>query len=650
MDLWTVDYESFYGDGYTLSSMTTEAYVRDPRFETIMVGLKLNKEKSYWVPGPEVGKHLKSLRLERCAVLCHHTHFDGLITSYHYAIRPKVWFDTMGMARALHGANGRLSLDKLAERYGIGKKGDEVMKVRNMHFADFTPDALARYGGYCCNDVDLTYELFLRMQPRFSRYELELNDSVIRMFTEPEIVLNVPLLQGYVEELQVEKQRLMLEAGVTLDDLMSNDRFAEALRYLGVEPPMKISPSWLKKSPGERDPEPVMVYAFAKTDEAMQELQEHEDERVQLLVEARLKNKTTIAQKGAERMIAMAGRGRATVYLKYSGASGTHRLSAGDKINWQALKRGSKLREAFEAPEGHVVLAGDSSNIEARLLDWLAGQEDMVEAYRAYDRGEGPDIYCVMAEKIYHRPIVKKADPDARQMGKRVKLAFGFGQGAPTFRDSVRREAKEKVKDAEGNVILNEDGTPKERPLVLEIGLCQEVCDIYRASHQEVQKLWNRCTQALFCIARGEEGVAVDYRGIVRTCKDGLQLPGGLQILYPELKRAKDEQTGYMEWTFWNGKHREKLYGSKVTENIIQALARLVVMEQCMALKKAADGLAKWVHSVHDEGVFVVPLFEAPYVRELLVEKMRTAPSWAPDLPLNCEVGFHRSYGKMVKH
>lgn len=634
MDLVVLDYETFYGDGYTLSSMTTEAYVRDPRFEAILVSVRVNNERTYWVPRPEIGKHLKSLKLESKAVLCHHAHFDGLITSYHYGIFPRLWLDTLGMARALHGANGRLSLDKLAERYGIGKKGDEVLKVRGMHYADFGPARLAQYGRYSCNDVDLTYELFMRMAPHFSKSELQLNDRIIRMFTEPHVQLDAQMLSDYAADLREEKQRLMLEAGVAKDDLMSNERFATALKALGVDPPMKISPTWLKKPPAEREPIAPLTYAFAKTDEAMQKLQEHPDFRVQVLVEARLKNKTTIAEKGAERLIAMSQRGLATIYLKYSGASGTHRLSAGDSINWQALKRGSKLRDALMAELGYAIVVGDSSNIEARVLDWLAGQEDMIEAYRRYDRGEGPDIYCVMAEKIYGRPIDKALDPDERQMGKRVKLAFGFGQGALTFQASVRREAKGK------------DG----KPLVLDIKLCEEVCKIYRNSHKRVTALWDRCNQALACIARGQVGVNVDYRGVVKTCVDGIELPGGLKILFPELKREKDPETGYMEWTFWNGKSREKIYGSKMVENIVQALARLIVLGQCLSFAQEAKGRPVWwVHSVHDEGVFVAHEFEAPWAFERLMAKMKIPPAWAPDLPLNSEGGMHRRYG-LAKH
>jgi hypothetical protein len=520
----------------------------------------------------------------------------------------------------LHGANGRLSLAKLAERYGIGAKGTEVHNMRGLRYADFTPQLLDIYGRYSCNDSDLTYELGKRMITRFSREELEINDRVVRMFTEPVLALDTDLLRRYADQLRADKVYVMLQAGVQAEDLMSNPKFAACLQELGVDPPMKISPTTGK-----------LTFAFAKTDAGIQALQEHPDERVQILVEARLKNKTTIAEKGAERLIAMQARGPATVYLKYSGASGTHRLSGGDKFNWQSMKRGSDLRNAVMAQVGHKVVVGDSSNIEARMLDWLAGQEDMVQVYRDADAGVGPDMYCVMGEKVYGYPVNKKDFPDERQFGKVTKLGLGFGMGGAKFVFAVRGQAKGK------------DG----KPLVITQKFSNDVVEIYRNAHPQVKKLWKRGEAALKAISNGQAGLDVDYRGVVKTCKDGLIMPGGLQILYPDLQFAKSTDKDWGgEWTFWNGKTRERIYGPKVIENIIQCLARIVVFDQCRLTAKALDGIAIWVHSVHDEGIFVAQDFYAPFVQETLQSHMRVSPAWAPDLPLNSEGGFHQRYGK----
>jgi DNA polymerase len=627
MDLITGDFETYYADGYTLSGKdtTTESYVRDVRFETILCSFKVNAERPFWVPRDDVPAALRDLQLERRAFLAHHAHFDGLILSDHYGVRPRLILDTLGMARALHGANGRLSLAKLAERYGLGVKGDEVINARGLHFADFGAQQLERYGDYSCNDSELAWQLAQRMVPRFSRDELAINDQIVRMFTEPVLELDVDLLHAYAERLRVEKLTLMLQAGVQRADLMSADKFAQALMDLGVEPPRKVSPAWLKKSPDERPATPVMVYAFAKTDPEMQALQEHPNEQVQMLVEARLKNKTTIAEKGAQRLMGMASRGAATVYVKYSGAA-THRLSGGDKFNWQSMKRKSDLRNAVMAPAGHVVVVADSSQIEARVTDWLAGQDDMVEVFRRHDAGQGPDPYCVLGEKIYGRVITKEDDPDERHLSKKAKLGLQYGMGWERFGLTVRGEAK----TAEG------------RPLILAPAFSLHVVEVYREAHYQVKKLWRRGEAALAEIAQGTVGVAVDFRGIVRTCTDGLIMPGGLKILFPDLQYDKAAS----EWTFWNGKSREKIYGPKVIENIVQCLARIIVFGQCLATQREAAELARWVHSMHDEGIFVTHAYYAPWLLGTLMRHMRTPPAWAADLPLNSEGGFHQRYGQ----
>lgn len=642
MDILTTDFETYWANDYTVSTMTTESYIRDPRFETILCGFKINNEPGWWVKGPDVGAALRDLNLSKRIVLAHHAHFDGLILSHHYGVKPRMWLDTLGMARHLYGPHGGLGLAKLATRFNIGVKGGDVINAKNLRLADFGPYQLGKYGEYCVNDCDLEYALYLLMAGEFSAEELMVNDQIVRMFTEPVMQLDREMLERYRSRLAVEKTTLMLRAGAQKDDLMSNDKFANLLMELGVDPPRKVSPTFAKKTPEDqavaltKNPDAAWSWAFAKSDRAMQELQEHPDERVQILVEARLKNKTTIAEKGAERLIAMGERGEATVYLKYSGAQGTHRLSGGDKFNWQAMKRGSDLRSAVQAAPGHKVCVVDSSTIEARLLDWLAGQEDMVQVYRKADSKEGPDVYCTLASRIYKYPVSKANHPLERQMGKVAKLGLGYGMGAEKFIFAVRAQAKDK------------DG----KPLKISGKFSEEVVGIYRESHPQVKKLWKRGEQALECIAAGDDGVNVDFRGVVKTAKDGLILPGingskGLRIWYHDLRkvRAPPGSVFEFEWEFWNGKERERIYGAKVIENIIQCLARIIVMGQCLNTIRETARVARWTHSMHDEGVFVAPDFYAPWVLGRAMEHFRVPPPWAPSLPLNCEGGLHQRYG-----
>ena len=126
MDLITLDMETYYANDYTLSRLTTEAYVRDPRFEAILCGFKVNDQPAYWVDAPDIPRELAALDIGNNAVLCHHAHFDGLILSHVYGVTPKAWFDTLSMARGELGQKVKMGLAALAERFGLGQKGVEV--------------------------------------------------------------------------------------------------------------------------------------------------------------------------------------------------------------------------------------------------------------------------------------------------------------------------------------------------------------------------------------------------------------------------------------------------------------------------------------------------------------------------------------------
>ena len=652
MDLYTLDFETFYDQTYSLSKITTEAYVRDDRFEAILLGIKRNDEPTIMLRGAErIMKGLDKLRatLEKSAILCHHAQFDGFILNHHYSIRPKVWFDTLSMARALNGAGVRNSLSALAERYGRGQKGTEVISAKGKHHIDFSKDELERYAIYCANDVDLTYTLFMEdFLPNYPRQELRLIDKVIRTFTEPMLRLDSPHLDEYVKAMRGRKAQLILESGVTREDLMSNEKFATRLLGLGVVPPKKISPTTGKPT-----------YAFAKTDDGMAALAEYPDEAVQALVAARLGNKSTINETRAVRMSNMGDRGAAPIYLNYSGASQTHRMSGGDSMNWQNLSKTKApkaecvgdlivtpegignvvdeitrpseqsdqdvlwvtvggdyfkaddchtfgLRDAVYAPPGYVLVVVDSANIEARVLDTIAGQHDAVRRYR-----DKQDPYLHLAGQIYNREITK-ADYQERQLGKVAKLGLGYGMGASKFQDTAI------------NWGVDISGT-----------LAQHTVNIYRGTHKKVTDFWSRCENALPHVGR-EGAHQIDSSGLLCTSKEGILLPSGLQIRYPELHK---DSTG---WSYNTGRFRTKIYSGKIAENCVQALARIIVTDQWLQIEKAGYHVA---HFVHDELVLCVRQEEAQEALEYALEVMRASPSWWPEVPLDAAGDIAVIYG-----
>jgi len=236
----------------------------------------------------------------------------------------------------------------------------------------------------------------------FPKDELRLIDLTMRMYTDPLIEIDTDLLTSHLQAVRERKQKLLEDFGgdTALETIMSNPKFAEHLRSLGVEPPMKTSLRTGKET-----------YAFSKTDQDFLALQEHPDERVAVAVTTRLGAKSTIEETRTEAMLGVAERGRLPIMLNYCGAH-TNRFSGGDKLNLQNLPRGGAIRRSLKAPRGCVLVASDLSQIEARMLAWLAGQEDLVESFR-----EGRDVYCEFASTIYSREITK-ADKSERFVGK----------------------------------------------------------------------------------------------------------------------------------------------------------------------------------------------------------------------------------------
>lgn len=405
MDIVTIDFETYYDRDYSLSKMTTEAYVRDPRFEVIGVAIKVNDYPTDWYAGSDPGRFLRQLDYRDKAILCHNTAFDGAILSWHYGIRPKLWLDTLSMARPLHNITVGGSLKALAEHYGLGAKGDEVLRTLGMRRADFSDEAMARYAEYCIKDVDLTYKLFRRLAKGFPPSELQLIDQILRMYTEPMLVLDTELLNQHLETVVTRRQELVESLGFDTNDnakstLMSNDKFAAYLKACGVEPPMKTS-----KTTGKP------AYAFSKTDKAFTDMVEHPDERISTAVAARLGVKSTIEESRTRSLLGVASRGPLPILLNYYGAH-TGRLSGGDKMNLQNLPRGGALRRSLRAPDGMVLVACDSSQIEARMVAWLAGQKDLVQLF-----ADKRDVYCEFASVVYGRTITK-ADKLERFVGK----------------------------------------------------------------------------------------------------------------------------------------------------------------------------------------------------------------------------------------
>ena len=607
MNRVVLDFETYYDRDYSLTKLTTEEYIRDERFEAIGVAIKINDEPAQWYPQMHIEKGLRTVDWENSLVIGQNMMFDAAILAWRFDRKARAWGDTLGMSRALFPHDKAHGLAAQAKRHSIGMKGDEVINALGKRHKDFTEEQLARYGEYCINDVELTTKLFdlYATDYKFPVGEMKLIDATLRMFVEPKLVLDAPLLREYVVEVRETQEALLAAVNIDRAQFMSNKQFAELLREYGVEPPTKISLTTGKET-----------YAFAKTDEDFKRLmEEHPDPRVNALVAARLGVKSTIEETRAERFLQMSNRGAFPVPLRYYGAH-SGRWSGQDKVNLQNLPARdptkNTLKRAIKAPSGYVIIDCDSSQIEARTLAWLAGQMDLVDAF-----ANKQDVYRIMAAQIYG-VAPDQVDKTQRQVGKTVILGAGYGVGHAKLRLFLKTGAKVEVSEEEAKRII----------------------DTYRRTYYRIPELWKRADTALAMLA-AQMPMPVDAQQLVHVVPGkGLSLPSGLHIQYPDLRQFADEE-GQLRWHYTSRGRIVAVYGGKCVENFTQAVARCVVGEQMLRIAKRYTP----VLTVHDAVACISPEEEAEEAQRYVEECMSWRPRWAGTLPLACEAGRGASYG-----
>jgi len=600
----TLDMETYYSKTYSLSKLTTEEYVNGDEFEVIGVGIKVDDKPTIFYTGTkeELKAYLDLYDIPNQILLCHNTFFDATILSEYFGITAKKYLDTLSMARAIHGISVGGSLAKLVEYYELGAKGTEVVNALGKHLKDFTEEELARYGEYCVNDVEVTYKLFHALMPHFNTQELSLIDITIKMATNPTLTIDLPMLESYLHEVRTKKEDLLSRVVADKKELMSNPKFAALLVQYGVEPPMKVSPTTGK-----------LTYAFAKTDDGLKDLLEHDNPYVQVLVSTRLGVKSTIEETRTERFIGIAKR---TNYLPiplnyYGAATGRWSAGGGQKVNFQNLPRESTLKKAIVAPDGMVVVGADLSNIELRVGLWVC---DEMEALKSL--GDGRDLYKEFASLAFNVDYeeVTKAQ---RFIGKTSQLGLIFGVGAAKLRDAVKSGSGTDLGEMEAKRIV----------------------DLYRNTYTGVTAFWKTCSSAIKAIADdGEFTFGRDGLYVVDG-KRGVKFPSGLYMQYPQLENVMDESSGEKGYKYKLRNGYDRLYGGKLTNNLVQGTARCIMSEAMVRIAKRYQIAL----SIHDALYIVVPEDEAQEALDFLIYEMCRPPEWMQGIPLAAEGGWGRS-------
>jgi DNA polymerase I-like protein with 3'-5' exonuclease and polymerase domains len=621
LDLITLDFETYYDQKYSLRAKeyNMSEYIRDPQFKIHCVGIKRNDEPVRWYRDRDVADALRSIQWDKSALLCHNTAFDGLILSHHFGIVPAYYFDTLSMARAVHSNALGAGLDEVATFYGKGNKLPNVLNLTK-GIKDLDDNLMAQLAKYCAEDVRLCYEIFQELNKQYPQSELDLIDLTVRLFTDPVLRVDTDAVTEALDAELEERDELIARTGLAPEQLRSSNKFADALKALSVTPPTKVSERTGKDA-----------YAFAKSDEGFMDLLEHEDERVRNLCEARLASKSTINETRAYRFLKAGADGmKLPVLLNYWGAH-TGRWSAGNKMNMQNLpsarsKSRGALRKSILAPEGCVLVVADSAQIEVRVNAWLAGQTDMLQAFR-----EGRDIYSEFATTFYGRTITNSEETKMeRQVGKTAVLGLGYGMGAQKFQKSL--------KSGNPSVVVTDQES-------------QDVTTTYRQTYRYISMAWRQMEGILGLLVDNQSGTWK----VLKYEDSSIVLPNGMRLLYPGLTHTDDgycyygltdhyriEEAQALETKIHGNLVSYKIYGALLWENIIQALARIIIAEQMLIISKRY----RVVMTTHDEIVAVAPKDEADEALQFMFDVMLTSPSWAPDLPLNASGGYAENYSK----
>jgi len=612
-----LDFETYYDSTYSLLYMSAIEYIAHWNFEMLGCGVAVDDGDPIFMPQTQVINFLRDIK-EPYVAISHNALFDMLILSHLYQIHPTICVDTMSMSRALlahETKRGSVSLATILAHLGLQGKLDTLKDMRGVHWTDLTIDSdlLLRFVTYTLRDVVGCREIYDRLIGQFPAQELRIMDRTIRMVTQPQLMLDANILHTYYMEITTKKENILAQLGHDKAQYMSAEKFATLLRQQGVDPPRKWSQA-----------QQTWVYAFARTDPAFIELQEHPNPTVGMLVEARLGLKTTIEETRTRRLFSISdfSDGWLPVPLKYSGTH-THRFSGDWKLNLQNLsvRKTKTLRTAIYAPEDNVILAVDAAQIEARITAWLAGESQLLSQFAS-----GSDVYSWFGSQMFGYSINKKDHPTERFTAKTIVLGLGYGMGATKLLLTLTNAAAEqgfKIKYT--------------------IEQCLAWVDFYRRRFPFIRQLWRDAQFMLNVMVANQT-----TKNTIGPCfPDGqtIVLPSGLRLYYDSLSFDGAETT------YIYGDIKRKIYGAKLIENVVQSLDHICVAEANIRTETRCRkelGLdIRLAMQVHDENVYAVPKDKLDPVKQIALEEMSRSPVWGPDLPLAAEAKVGQNFGEL---
>lgn len=620
-----LDVETYQDKDYSLSKLSTYEYVTDSRFEILGWAIKKGDEPATFK------RELLQFNWKNITVVMHHAPFDALVLALHNQLHPPFIIDTLDLARHIEPRWSNKLAD-LCKRHKLPAKGDTKQFI-GLHEADFDRDMWLRLVEYATNDAEREYDLLQILLPKLSnpKFELEVAAYTRNLFIKPILHFDMGRAENLKEEMQTEIQRSLKQADIKEKEARGNKSFELLLREeLGSEePPMKT---------GKIGP----MLAIAKTDPGYLYLLTHSNDRVRHLMEARVAVRSwPLHIKRIDRLqsIFKCAQDRLPIPLKYAGAH-TGRWSGSEKINPQNLGARAhplvnQIRTLIEAPKGYMLIIIDFSQIEARVLDWLAEQNDVLQAF-----AEGEPVYCNFASRLTGHRIrkLKKTDSKVvaewfgnyRQMGKIGILGCGYGMGWEHLIEYAKNTFKIDI-------------SPER---------AREIIKLYRRIHAMVVLFWEKVGRA-FRLATQNSPQAYELTYGLRFFREGnatvIQLPSTRRLYYTGAKvegtarypqlvapnpAAKNQTRGNAIW-FWGG---------YLVENIVQAVSRDILAETVLRIENELGLRIPLI--VHDDMSICVPEKAVDTYRPQIEDIARMPPTWAKELPIAVDCKISKEYIK----
>lgn len=666
-----LDFESYFDEDFDLRKLSTPEYVMDKRWEVLgLASLSMGgqlpfsdyEKRTQWHAGEEaVERYLRYAQanygpdLAGVTVTMQNASFDATVLAMRYGIFPKYLIDTKSLALAWN-TRAKNDLGTQAKRWGLPDKGEtKDFKGATNRRGRYLPlsgrgkkrkppqprplmdeNQAEALGVYACNDAARQWEIFTILLPRLSnpKTELRIQQHSLELVTKPVLQADRALGLDLIQKMAVEPKTLADDLKLTEADLSGNISFDKLLTEALPDDPQRYK----KHMPATEHKAAYWAYGLAKDDSQLALLKAHPSERVRKLVEARSAVKSwPLHAARVEKILAMSAAwgGLMPVPLQYWGAH-TGRWTGGWGINLQNLpKKGHKLVQALRhlltAPDGQTLVLVDLAGIEARVLAWIAGQWDLVSRFANKE-----EIYCGFAAKVLGKPVRKarKDDPPAiaklytqrRDLGKVGVLGCGYGMG------------KDRVVDYAATDPYN---------LKLTIEEAEKIVNVYRESNTAITGFWRAIEKAFVYTAKYKTPCVME-RGLAFSSTDEIDviitLPNGRELHYHKVRlepgKYNDSISVYNEMEHsW-----EYLWGGTITENVVQAISRDVLIEAAMRLE---DRQYHTAFHIHDEIVMAVPEAQAEECLHAAEEEMSKTPVWAPRLPLAAEGGVSKFYRKL---